>query len=409
MTGRLEQSVRRRHTGPVVWFGIRAEDAQGVWWDGIDLRTVAFLGAADQSLETATGERVNPDLYELDDDPSEAAAWLIDQAIDLADGGVIVAYRPSKRLHQRAGAAGIAITAMNPVTQRRFENKLWVEQRMSELGLPTLGWRTVEVPSVESDDGPVVVRGPGGGGGTGMHLAPTIRSVPSGSVVSTYLDDALSVNLTGCCFPDGSVSVHLATLQLIGITECTDLDFGYCGNDAAALATTVESGQLDELQTLVRRVGSWLHQSAGWLGVFGVDALLTDHSAVFCEVNPRFQGSSNLVSAAARREGRPGLHVEHLAAFLGFTPGDEQLGGPDTADDAQVVFHNTTGSPVLAETGRWHDDDAIELLPPAGTTVAPGAPIARWRGRGPVTTDGRTLVRDPRGLADGSCRQENHR
>lgn len=408
MTAHLERAARTLLGGPIVWFGIRAEDAWDVWWDDVDLRTVAFLGGADHSMETATGQRVNPDAYEIDTDETDAAAVLIERAVQLAAGGVIVAYRPSIRLFERASSAGVTVAAMKPDVQRGLENKPWVDRQVRGLGLTTLGWRTVRAPLEEPDRGPVVVRGPGGGGGTGMYLASSARDVPPGVVVSRYLDDAISVNLTGCCFPDGTVTVHLATVQLIGIAECTDLDFGYCGNDAAALAGAVDGSRISELRGVVSTLGSWLNRRFGWLGAFGVDVLITERSVIFCELNPRFQGSANLVSTAARRDGRPGLHVEHLAAFLGIGPHrSDQVGGPDFAGDAQVVLHNTTGAPMRAQHSSWDDDAGVELVAPPGTQVAPGAPLARWRGLGPVTTDGRSLIRNPllarNGFPSGRC------
>ena len=55
--------------------------------------------------------------------------------------------------------------------------------------------------------------------------------------VTAFLADAVSVNVGAVVFPGGTVAVHPASIQLIGIEPCTSRRFGYCGNDFGVSGT----------------------------------------------------------------------------------------------------------------------------------------------------------------------------
>lgn len=221
------------------------------------------------------------------------------------------------------------------------------------------------------------------------------RAVPGGVSASRFVDDAHSLNLSGCCFADGTVSVHLATVQVIGAASCTSLPFGYCGNDAAGVARVDPAG-VRAAEELAASVGRWLHEVHGWRGAYGIDVLVTGDQVRFCELNPRFQGSSRLAAHHAIRQGRPGLFIEHLAAVcgVGLVPTD-LLGTDGPADAAQLVVHNLEDRAVAV--GRPADLPArwiVELLADPGTLVAPGAPLGRLTTAGSITTESGGLTPD---------------
>jgi len=52
---------------------------------------------------------------------------------------------------------------------------------------------------------------------------------------------------------------------------------------------------VEEFDLMVRRVGEWL-AGKGFLGAFGIDALIFEERLYLTEVNPRFLGSSRLAA-----------------------------------------------------------------------------------------------------------------
>src|SRR5205085_7226763 len=108
--------------------------------------------------------------------------------------------------------------------------------------------------------------------------------------VAPYMAKAVPLNVGACAFADGAVSVHAPSVQLIGLPECTEQRFGYCGNDFGAVAALERAG-LDTLDTMVRSAGRWLVER-GYRGAFGLDALIDGPDVLLTEINPRFQGSS---------------------------------------------------------------------------------------------------------------------
>ena len=81
---------------------------------------------------------------------------------------------------------------------------------------------------------------------------------------------------------------------MIGIPGSTLNTFGYCGNDFTRIRE-LDVTVLQALQEMTIRAGRWL-SSMGYVGAFGVDALLHEGEVFLTEVNPRYQGSSLLSS-----------------------------------------------------------------------------------------------------------------
>jgi hypothetical protein len=165
------------------------------------------------------------------------------------------------------------------------------------------------------------------------------------------------VNLSGCVFTDGTVRLHPASVQLIGLANCTDRPLGYCGNDFGAIAQ-LGPDAMRRLDELGRRVGRWLREER-YLGVFGIDALVRDGQVHFVEVNARFQGSSAMSAQLAGELGIPDLFLDHLAATLGVSPDGDGVTLQEWTGRAgarsQVVVHNLVGDHVSRNANALAD------------------------------------------------------
>lgn len=399
----------------LVWFGIRGTDAAPLLRlpqfsasfsivDGLD---AASLDAT-SCLESISGQRVDLDAYDIDLDPSDSARSFRGDLLRVTNTTTAVAsYRPSHLVESAVLSGGSTCRRIGMFKERQsaYEFKPWVERELSDAGAQVIRWRYVadEYRSAVTDmldDGPVVLRATRGSGGDGVTLLRSADDLdalwPSRddgiTSVARYIDPAIPANVAGCVYDDGTVVIHPMSVQLIGIPECTDRQFGYCGNDFAT-AASIPDEQLAEIEAQFRIVGRWL-ASTGYVGAFGLDLLLTDTRVWVTEINARLQGSSAVSSELCVDIGLPDIVTEHVAAGLGLPPPSQRphLAELVTAVDpvSQVIIH----APRCAE-------DVVKVLGPANrtalepprtvSTVDPGAAIARLLYHGAVTPDGYRL------------------
>jgi hypothetical protein len=276
-------------------------------------------------------------------------------------------------------------------------------------GIVTIPWKMLSDGDSRFDEvkeelrrGPVVVRGGKHGGGIGHELIREAAQVRPSRVlnldapvaVAPYLTGYVPVCVGACVFPDGGITLHASSLQLIGLQICRRLDFGYCGNDFAAFKELGPS-TLERLESCVRAAGLWLH-SRGFVGAFGVDALVREDEAVFVEINPRFQGSSRMSAELDAEMDLPGIHLAHLLAWLGApsyrSPSLVELAAGQ-ASRAQIICDNNRDEPVSVGEGETvlPPGYSVELAPPPRVSVAPGSALCAVIANRDVTRDGMSL------------------
>lgn len=337
----IEQIEDRLAGRPLVWFGTRGTDAEALKclrdFEGV-YSLVARLGvshwAAHQEvcLEELTGRRVDLNSYTIDADLSDAAAELHAAMMSaIAGGAYVAAYRACHFL----SAASLArygersVLSMFYGMQSAFDHKPWVETQLQAEGVETIGWDYFshhdwsEIGALLRR-GPLVLRTSYSDGGTGLRMIREPSELgpepPRTSdrllAASRYLEPSVPLNVSGCVWHDGTVTLHAPSVQLVGHAVCTDNPFAYCGNDFASLRCCVSDDQLDRLEDVAVRTGEWLFRH-GYRGAFGVDALLFSGRILLTEVNPRFQGCSALGAQIAGERGLPDIYLDHIATFLG--------------------------------------------------------------------------------------------
>lgn len=136
--------------------------------------------------------------------------------------------------------------------------------------------------------------------------------------VSPYKENAIPVNIHGMSYRDG-FQLYPASIQLIRQKQDQLL---YEGGDFIALKT-LSDGIQDRLYSIAERVSEKL-VSVGYLGVYGIDLIVTGDDIYFMEINPRFQASTPVLNYALRHQGRPSIHQHCIEAFNGGHVG----GGP---------------------------------------------------------------------------------
>jgi predicted ATP-grasp superfamily ATP-dependent carboligase len=144
------------------------------------------------------------------------------------------------------------------------------------------------------------------------------------------------------------------SVQIVGVQGCTNRAEVYCGNDFTA-AEKIPEAVREKICTIMEKVGLYMG-SKGFLGVFGMDFLLDNENVLALEINPRFQGSSMLLSLLQVDRGEVPLAALHVMQFMGLVDKFSQefimeLGRmyrvPYTG--AHLIIHNLRGTSCSIE------------------------------------------------------------
>lgn len=400
MLKRLDQALGERC---LVWFGIRGSDAGSLlqlpqFRDAFSI-TDALPAAkmrTSLSLEELTGRRVDLDAYDIDNDEGPHVQRLRVQLLTLLRHPVAVAtYRPSHFLSAIGFASYPAAEMLGLVKDRQtaFEHKPWVETELQRVGMRTVEWSYVAVEHrhvirERLRNGPLVLRPNRTSGGAGVLLLDSeeqLDDLPTDDGdhfvgVSDYMPNALPLNVGAVVWASGQVTLHPASVQLIGLPSCTSRRFGYCGNDFAAFEL-IDTSIVAEMEVATTRIGAWL-ADLGYVGAFGVDYLLNDDMLYFSEINARLQGSTAVSAAIASRAGHSDIVIEHVSAGLGLEPivsMSLQDWMSDLPPTAQVITHNVQRQTTHAKgvPANIPKDWQVDLVPTEGLLVDPGAVVAR--------------------------------
>ena len=413
----IKQVEARLGRRKLVWFGTRGTDSQALLQISQFSEVFSLIAPLDSlsireevCLETLKCVRVDLDRYSIDYDDSAEARHLLQRLCDsLGEPTVIAMYRPgaffTSTYYPRSEF--VEYLGLFHEQQAPFEHKPWVESELRRRGVRTVGWRyfgDADRKRVHEDleNGPVVLRTSRSDGGAGLTLIHDPSEIgsrwPTHSdrflAVAPYLVPNIPLNVNACVFSDSSVSLHSPSFQLIGLPGFTSRTFGYCGNDFAQVRE-LEGNVLNQLEHIVLESGKWL-ASKGYVGAFGVDALLYEGQVHLTEINPRFQGSSHISSTIDAQLDRPDMFLEHIAAYLG-VPAPPFVGLRDLTRNqpkiAQVVCHNVGPNPVClgVEHPSETSDVSCTLLPKEHIAVEPEAILFRAVVENSVTADGGSL------------------
>lgn len=331
----------------------------------------------------------------------------------------LLSYAMSPRAELAARRSGYSIAGPPGTLKEHLDRKDVARELFSRAGLETVPWRIGHRGELDFDElagrfgVPVVLQLAIGSSGRGTHvvhtrndLASLLEETDDGCeyLASPLIDDATTLNLHGLVTAD-RVEASIASVQLTGVDGLTGLPFGYCGNDFGA-AAVLPPAILEQAGHHVEAVGIEL-QRLGWLGIFGVDILVSGDRVLPLEINPRFQGSSWLLAEVEEALCRTALGAAHRDLFLSAVPFRRERATPriDAPAGGFLIFHQGGNARTFATTmitGIYgiHDDHLkfrrpgvglleceldeiyLEGLPPYGHIVEPDAVLARvasWR------------------------------
>lgn len=319
----------------------------------------------------------------------------------------------------RLGARSLSVSA---ALRRHLDDKRSAKALFARAGIATINGITAAVDraSLAAAAGalgyPYVARAPFASSGLGTFLvgddadAERLLEQPQADgpwLFEEYVGGGYSLNTTGVVGPQRT-AVYAPSVQILGEPACSDLPFGFCGNDFATAATLPESVRGDATSQ-TRAIGERL-RALGYRGAFGMDFVIDGRGRVLpCEINPRFQNSTALLNFGLADTPAITPAVAHLASFAG---ADGDIGSEPVAAPAysQVLVHSSFHAPdqvsgrglrsgqyLRREDGYAHAGDTIDprelaadgllvvgAVPRAGMHVKAGAALARMVVRGPL-------------------------
>jgi hypothetical protein len=408
----ISSALRGRN---LIWFGTRGEDARplcAIPEFSHCFSRLAPLGTgklqADECLETIAGVRIDHNTYDAEAGGLPEEATLRARLLAACDSAAaIIAYKSEPLLSEVSFVKDARLLAMFHEQQSIFDHKPWVETELAGAGVRVLPWRYLSDDDPRRFDilsralrvGPLVLRANRSRGGAGLRIVrepPALHDEGAATAGFTayapYLAQGIPLNVSGCIFADGSVTLHAPSIQLIGIAACTNRILGYCGNDFASVGR-LDAGVLDAFEAMTVRTGAWL-RSQGYLGNFGIDALVDGRDVYLVEVNARFQGSSALGARLSEEMGLPDVYTDHLAALLGL---EAKARGPlrqlatGQRALAQIIAYNRSRANVRCTGDGAGSGFELRLLPAANVSVLPNATLFKVVLPGPVTRDGLNL------------------
>jgi hypothetical protein len=296
-------------------------------------------------------------------------------------------------------------------TYRTVEDKAYVEAGLrAHPDVNMIPWRQVAdttsrraVLAEALRDGPLVLRsGVPHAGGSGHELildenklTESWIAVEHGPIHAGPYIPGQVLGMGACVFPDGGVVVHVPQTSLVGIPRTTSLVFGDSGNDIGSIKH-VEPEAIGKLEAAARAAGTWLY-GQGFLGAYGIQAIVEGAECHFLELNPRFLSSMRMSTMADIAMGRPSIALDHLMAWFGHdsyptAPMNEMI--EEQPSSSQIFIHNIGDLPI------WIGQDGVsmpagfsaDILPDRGVVVEPGAIVSVVTSGECVTEDGHSIT-----------------
>jgi hypothetical protein len=213
-----------------------------------------------------------------------------------------------------------------------FDDKLRQLELFSMLGVKTPMTfvcplnETTFSKAAEILDGPFVVQPPVGSSGENTYF---VNNEIDFERVKDIFEPAQRVKLSKY-LPVPSLNGHCVVLktrgglrsiaacpsvQIVGAHGCTSRAEVYCGNDFSAAASMPKSIR-EEICKIMENIGLYMG-TKGFLGLFGMDFLLNGDEVLALEINPRFQGSTMLLSLLQVDRDEIPLAALHVMQFMG--------------------------------------------------------------------------------------------
>lgn len=132
------------------------------------------------------------------------------------------------------------------------------------------------------------------------------------------------------------------SVQILGLTELATKKMTYCGNDFKSM-NVFGIEILKNIYEMTNVIGAEIRR-LGYRGIFGIDFLSDFSGKIYpVELNPRFQGSTQLLANLQISNGIMPISLDHILAFddsILFKQYEPQSDIPRINMGSQIILHN---------------------------------------------------------------------
>jgi predicted ATP-grasp superfamily ATP-dependent carboligase len=357
----------------IAWFGQRMSDVFGLH----DFLPFCLLSCCDYGTDGEFYERQHEQkIISLEKENAVRENWsnfslvkLVAESRSLglealAHCTAVLPYASTRELYDyiRQYFPSIKYAGIDPELKNKLDNKFFFREFLNYLNIPTVRGKIVALNDrvthalFREFKFPIVVQFPIGSSGSGTFKIDgreewdDLLSIRKNKIaLITQFLTGLSLNINAVVTLS-EVLIAFPSIQLLGFPELTHRKMVYCGNDFAS-AYSLNPAVIAKVYEQTLAIGNGL-RGLGYLGIFGVDFILDCKSEVYpVEVNPRFQGSTQLLANLQIESNQCPLMIYHLSAFgIAIEEAKAYFPKQDVSGElcgAQLILHNLSGRAVV--------------------------------------------------------------
>src|SRR3989338_3268627 len=201
--------------------------------------------------------------------------------------------------------------------------------------------RNFSYVKVKKKDRQFVVQNSDSSGGRGTFFINSesqwkkIRHKLENEIIAMKYIEADPVSIS-CCIIGSEVLYTKPQMQLIGLKQCTNMKFRFCGHDwAMPISNTAKKLAYDYAE----KIGEHL-KIQGYKGIFGLDMLRYKNTIYLSECNPRMVGTFPVLSMLQHFYKEPLLMKYHVKAFLNQKPDVSSKDMQKRKIGSQIILYN---------------------------------------------------------------------
>lgn len=287
-----------------------------------------LVGANIFSLEKESGTRKVWSNYTIQDAVrSFVKAQKSSTSIPTAPN-VAIAYRSNTVLEELSedSAGWLRIAAPSAEIVSKLDDKIYCFDELGRWGVTQPRGEVCVLSKIDYKTlsgkfgNPLVIKQHTGASGSGTYFVSSekdfsglISRLGDQDVLVMEFIEGLSYNIHAVA-RQGELLISAPSVQLVGLRECTNRSEVYCGNDFSAIQA-IDPEIVDSIRSETEKIGRWM-LSQGYQGIFGVDFVGTSERLVALDINPRFQGSTSLLTQAEILKGYLPLSLLHVFEFI---------------------------------------------------------------------------------------------
>ncbi len=326
---------------PIIYIGRYASD---IYRSNLFSGSIVFQGITNRNKGDFSYCYDHKRLVESNEDKEEKTAYIRDRI------NYFLHYNPETRFMffaqnyfeeflpdlDRNLFVGLNEKSINSLLDSKVFSRLWMRNYVPSLHYYVTTYADVSIKRINqvfNKSNAFIIQADNGRGGDGSYIFRNTRELDSfmkntqtskvrfsRMIVSPYYEDSIHINQHIIIF-DSLIIALQPSIEILVEKECR---LHYLGADYAQFNDWDQAVQarkdINKKSVSIAKA----MQRAGFKGVAGIDYLYTNNELFFIEINPRFQGSSPLLSWELSKKNLPDLYMLNYRAFTNKPPSNNE-------------------------------------------------------------------------------------